>query len=370
MGNSRLGDIVIVTPFYASTDSRAQRLAKAVEGVNRSACIYGRQESSHSNGGAIGARFNNYVRAWNVIVKTRGVLIAVNAEFVLIAAIARFFGLSKPSLLVGDIYDHHGYIFHGFFSWVFHWVERAAILAADVAILPIKERLDQYRPALPSHVQRKILYMSNLGFERFVASKRLGGIENAVRYVGGTEERRTVIVFAGTLDVGRGLESLALAGVKFYSDLDVRIYGTGPLAKSFELNPLLAKCYYGPFIASQLEEIYRAADIISAFYELTVKNHKFCDPNKLREVFEHGKPMITNNMTPLSANVRDLGVGTVIDEVTPEGIHDAAKHMASHLELFATAITEKLGQFNEKVSSNADSLNVLKGMICPHRSDL
>jgi glycosyltransferase involved in cell wall biosynthesis len=348
----------IITPFVAATDSRAKRLAAALGSCGLDARVIGCAASPVTNSRVI-RRYQKYKDAIKQIRGVRGgVVVCVNAECTLIARAMKLLRLAHFESLVTDVYDHHAYIFEGSIGWIFHRIERLAIKAADAAIIPIKARLAQYQPPIKNRELERIFYISNLGFENSQSKSFLK--ESNVFFHG---RRRSVLVYAGTIDAGRGLNIIAEAAAAFSADLDVRIYGSGPLLKEYLKYEDFRRVYRGPFDVSSLPNIYEAADVICGFYELSVRNHIFCDPNKLREVFEFDKPLLTNSGTPLSERVESLGVGHVLNNLTIESVCDAALEMVNQKLQVVKRIDASRGNFDRLVGENGRNLEKLIGYL-------
>lgn len=339
----------IVTPFSAATDSRAMRLADALRSFGLDARVIGCNATSASR---IMRRYQKYRTAITHIRRVHsGVIVCVNSEFTLLAKVMKLMRLANFDGLVADIYDHHAYIFKGLIGGAFHGIERLAVKVADAAIIPASVRLEQYRPSLGSHELMRIFYVSNLGVAslqaRSTATDRSPPVDS---------EQRFTLIYAGTIDVGRGLIAIAEAASALGNDFDVRIYGGGPLLDEYLRNESFRRVYRGYFDVAALPDIYESADAICGCYELSVTNHAYCDPNKLREVFEFKKPLLTNAGTPLAARVESLGVGLVIGNVTKESVHSAVLEIAGQKDYIAERIEASSICFNRLVQENKNNL--------------
>lgn len=346
----------IITPFIPSTDSRAKRLAAALSARGFSVCLNG-YVATPPKGRFVG-RLDKYVYAIKQLRAVQGgVVVSVNAEYTLLARAMKFMRLAHFDHLVADIYDHHAYIFRGLMSLAFHCVERLSIRMADAAIIPIRKRLNQYRPPISVRERGRIFYISNLGF----SLKKAYSFTDSNSSPNQSQDR-CVVVYAGTIDSGRGLGALIESAAEF-SELDVRIYGSGPLLKEYLKDERFERIYTGQFDVSSLRSIYGPADVICGFYESSVPNNRFCDPNKLREVFEFHKPLLTNAGTPLSERVEALGVGFVVDDVSKESIRDGALELLKQKGHLEKRISTGRGHLERLVRENTDNLERLIGLI-------
>lgn len=354
----------ILTPFVSENDSRAQRLADALRTRGANVNVVGVEAPANPHGSRVLRRITNYYRAWINILNVRGVLVTVNAEYSLIAWLSRkLFLCNSVRAHVVDIYDHHGFIFSGILARLFNVIERSAIIAADAAIIPIEERLSQYTPPLLSSDCSKIFFISNLGFVSHAANADFDAFDQQCSSDFHDLCHRIVVIYAGTLDIGRGLPALAAAGVTYASEIEVRIYGSGPLEYDLKNRTDISPLVFGRFNMQQLADIYRDADMLCGIYELSVPNHKYCDPNKLREVFDYFIPMLTNDGTPLARQVGSMGVGCLLSSVTPDKIYEAAKYIRDNRSLLVRNIAASSKSLNIIIESNVRALDCLIGYI-------
>lgn len=343
-----------MTPFSAATDSRAIRLADALRSFGLDARVIGCNATSPSR---IVRRYQKYRTALKHIRRVHGgVIVCVNSEFTLLARVMKLMRLANFDDLVADIYDHHAYVFRGVIGKAFHRIEWLALKMADAAIIPASVRLEQYRPSLGSRELIRIFYVSNLGFESLRAHLAASYSTPRPPLDSG---RRFTLVYAGTIDVGRGLLVIAEAASVFGSDLDVKIYGAGPLLDEYLKNECFRRVYCGSFDVAALPDIYESADAICGCYELSVPNHIYCDPNKLREVFEFKRPILTNAGTPLAARVESLGIGFVIGNVTKQAVRGAVLEMGRQRDHIAGRIEESYVCFDRLVQENKRNLEEL-----------
>jgi glycosyltransferase involved in cell wall biosynthesis len=320
--------ITIVTPFFTNKDSRAKRFASELTRIGHQVTIVSTElelKSENNFFARLKRRLLRYTKAIKIITNIQGGLIAVNSEIALIAHTLRYLGIAKHLEFIAiDVYDHHGYIFTGIMAAIFSRIERMAVLRADAVIIPIPERLEQYNPKIPPKALNKIHFISNLGFDDLKAPSPITSYHSeAIK-----------LVYAGTIDAGRGILSLAKCAQQYPEKIKLDIYGSGPHLMEFANSKEFRAHYRGQFNFIDLERIYCNANFICGFYELNIPNHQYCDPNKLREIFEFEKPIITNKGTPLSAHVERMSIGLVVSDTSPESIFKAITECkATHAQL-------------------------------------
>lgn len=349
----------VISPFRAGADSRAQRLVARLRERQVPANLVSTADAVGEGGHRLLRRIKGYQVAWRAARKAR-IVVAVNCEYAIIATLAKWLNRlrgQKGPTVIADIYDHHGYIFPIPIAWLFHLVERLAIVFADWAIIPIPAREQQYYPALSSRELGRIVHISNLGFQYLDDSHSL---ESAASQ-GVLGKAR--LVYAGTLDRGRGLVAAAMAADLHPDEIEVSMYGGGPLLRDEKVFPVLQPVFKGLFVSEGLSKIYRGADAMLACYELSVPNHKFCDPNKLREVVEYGIPAITNGGTPFAADIADLQLGVVLDQVSPERICHALEEVRAKSAEWPGLFERSRFRLKERIDRNRSELDSLLAVV-------
>lgn len=313
--------VTLITPFPAETDSRAKRLSTALGQLGHQVTII--STASQTGGGRVTRRMRQYLRIASTVWKCPGHIIAVNSEIASIAVVLRKLSLTRQGAVIADIYDHHSYIFTGRLAKAFHAVENFAVKHSDAAIIPIKERLEQYVPRIVEAPSAKLAFVSNLGFP---------GSNSAEFLAPKSASAQMVLTYAGTIDQGRALPQLATFAAT-NPQATVRIFGSGPFLDQYLQDPAFARVYQGKFSAAELPSIYAESDVIYAPYETFVLNNRFCDPNKLRETYSFSRPMITNAGTPLANKVRSRDIGACVDELTPATIGAALEDIRNRLPI-------------------------------------
>lgn len=339
--------ITIITPFPSEKDSRAQRLSAEFKSLGDTVDIISTEPKKENHlVGKLSKRIHRYLTAIKEIKNTEGGLVAVNCEIALLANIIKILRINKSlKFIIVDVYDHHGYIFNGIPAKIFSILERLALIFSDAAIIPIQERLEQYNPKLSAKTRNKIEFISNIGFApprpHEITKNKTSNIFK--------------IIYAGTIDYGRGLHAIIETAKSYPDEIEIEIYGNGPLLPELLKSMDFKKIYRGGFKFHDLAILYSDADLIFAFYELIIPNHKFCDPNKLREVFEFNKPVLTNAGTPLSKMVESMGIGIVINEATSAEIISAARCASKSKESINNAIKVSRDTIEKIAAYNKDS---------------
>lgn len=343
--------ITILTPFTREKDSRAQRLAEELRSLGNNVDIISVEAKDlHPSTGRFKKRISRYLSAAKAISGITGGIIAVNCEITILSWMLRLFKINKNiDFLVIDVYDHHGYIFKGISAKIFASLERLALTIADAAIIPIPERINQYSPKLSNKILKKVFFISNIGFKNPTSTRMKADAPSNI----------VDIVYAGTIDEGRGLHSIIETAKLYPDEIKVRIYGNGPLLPELMKLNDFNKIYQGGFNFQDLQKIYSEADLICAFYELVVPNHQFCDPNKLREIFEFNKPVLTNSGTPLSKIVESMGIGFTIENVTATNIINAARATSKSRRDLSNAIESNRDSMRKLIETNKDSVEKL-----------
>ena len=304
--------ITIITPFRKLTDSRASRLAQAL--VSEGFEVQIRSTADEISGklnNKITRRICGYLSALKFAKQAENIIVSVNCEYTIISWIANIF-YGKNKKIWADIYDNHEFIFNRQpYRFMFKILEHAALLICDSAILPVERRLDQYSSLFLKIFKPKIYFISNIGFEKI----KLNNCNSS-----DAEEKNIKLVYAGTIDNGRGILPLVKAAENSSEFINLEIYGSGPYLDEYLEIKSFRKFYKGTFKFDDIKEIYKSADVISGFYELSVRNNAYCDPNKMREVYEFQIPIITNSGTPLSDVVLHCGVGAVISNMDSASI--------------------------------------------------
>ena len=76
--------------------------------------------------------------------------------------------------------------------------------------------------------------------------------------------------------------------------------------------------FYGKLSYAETLSIENRCDILIAFYDPSVPNHKFAAPNKFYEALMLGKPLIMAENTGMSEVVKKNDIGSVVPYSSPE----------------------------------------------------
>lgn len=325
--------IMIITPFEKVSDSRAVRLANALESM-------GFEVQIRSTADEINGKFNNkiirriggYISAFKMSKRAEEIIVSVNCEYTIIARIANCLR-KKNKKIWADIYDNHEYIFNiQPYRFIFKVLEHCALLMCDAAIIPIERRMQQYSDIFLRIFKPKIYFISNIGFEK-------QNSEN--NYLSNTSKNNVNLVYAGTIDKGRGILPLVMAAENSNGFIQLEVYGSGPYLNEYLELKIFRKFYKGLFKFGDLKKIYWSADVISGFYELSVPNNFYCDPNKMREIFEFRKPILTNSGTPLADMIIENDIGVVIKTVDSASIIKGLRYLKLRQDEILLNINDK-----------------------------
>lgn len=128
------------------------------------------------------------------------------------------------------------------------------------------------------------------------------------------ENKDFTIFYAGILTKNRGLDEIiqsikGITGIKFIiAGYDA---GYGNISKSVENIKnvkFIGKISYREVIIRTFE-----SDMIVAFYDPKIPNHKYASPNKLFEAMMCEKPILTNYGTVMAKYVKDENCGVLVD---------------------------------------------------------
>lgn len=306
------------SPFDYKKDSRSRRLINFFESKNEKIQTFFFNRK-HKN--ALLNRMDMYTSFYKWLklenIKKNSKIITGNAEYTIIARVYSLIN-NKALNIIGDIHDNHAYIFTGIASTLYYAIESIALLTSNAIILPSLRRKVQYPKILTVLLEEKFIEISNSG---------LTPIQPATPNNTKKDNSEIKIIYAGSIDYGRMIEDLLELEKKFHF-ISVEIYGDGPLLKN---SPQIFNSHYkGKFSFSQLSKIYNDADYIFACYSASVKNNKLAQPNKLREVFEYNKPIITNTGTLFSEAAIEYKCGLVVDFKNKNQLIEKIKEYIQH----------------------------------------
>jgi len=145
-----------------------------------------------------------------------------------------------------------------------------------------------------------------------------------------------IIIYQGSLNPGRGLESMILA-MKFLINFQFQIFGDGPLRKKLEklvqeanLNERVIFMGRKPF--SELKFYTRQAFLAVSLEENLGKNYYYSLPNKLFDYIQARVPVLVSDLPEMKLIVEKYEVGIVSDTHDPAGLAGIINEMMSNDE--------------------------------------
>ena len=167
------------------------------------------------------------------------------------------------------------------------------------------------------------------------------------------EEDKNLIIYQGSVNINRGLESL----VKAMQQVDhsiLYIIGDGDIfdriiSLVLELNlshkvKMLGKIHY-----ELLHDYTMQADLGVSLEENVGLNYKYALPNKLFNYINSEVPVLVSNLPEMAAIVNKYKVGETIDEIKPEAIAEKINSLFTN--------PEKLKEYKANTQQAAKELN-------------
>lgn len=139
-----------------------------------------------------------------------------------------------------------------------------------------------------------------------------------------TNSNSRIIIYQGSINVGRGLE-LMLQAMVLLPDAILVIAGDGPELKKLKeiansLNVLARVQFTGTLLPDRLRELTRKAAVGISIEEAVGQSYFAALPNKLFDYIQAGIPVLTSNLPEMVAIVKLYEVGMILEERTPEGL--------------------------------------------------
>lgn len=223
--------------------------------------------------------------------------------------------------LVYDIYDYFSETAHGnkIVLKLSKLFETFVINHATATIICSEKREEQIRPANPKRLV--ILHNAPSNSQIVVSNRRICM----------SEDDKPKLVYVGNLVEDRCIREVVDIARKC-PDVEVHIGGIGALERfvdnaAHELDNLY---YYGKMAYEDVLELEKQCDIMVAFYDQHVPNHRYAAPNKFYEALALGKPIIM---------LHDTGVDDIVDQyklgITVE------QNIESMIEGIRTLISER-----------------------------
>jgi glycosyltransferase involved in cell wall biosynthesis len=316
--DGQIGQIIVLRSLPLDSDSRTNKMISAYRAAGYAvrALAWNRGKTGKADPaityfegqGQIGAKWrnlSNYLRwCWFLVTE----LIGRRHEYSTVHVIdfdTAIVGVPVGKLLgkriVFDGYDHFGSIRENRLARaLFDKLERGLMRIADLTILPSRQRVGQYGVADLDPV-----IISNIPDDMPTPT------DGASPDAGGA----LTIAYVGTLQgQHRGLEYLP-AICRRNPGIRVVVGGLGELAPQFgeaarQLDNLQ---FLGQLSYDDALNVMASADILYGPYLLTADYHEYASPNKMYEHVLLGRPLITNDGTPVGDFVRDNETGYLFD---------------------------------------------------------
>lgn len=221
-------------------------------------------------------------------------------------AFSSYLAKTQRCRFVYDVFDYYvdSFSVPGILKQIVERIDTHIMNKADAVIICTEERKKQLRYAHPKklitihNTPMKIDLINNLNYEKHDTIK---------------------IVYVGILSYGRNIiETCEFVSNNHRYELHIGGFGI--------LEPEVQKYassndnihYYGKLSYSETLQLEQKCDILIAFYDPKVPNHKYAAPNKFYEALMLGKMLIMAEGTGMSDVVRDNDIGIVVPFSCPK----------------------------------------------------
>lgn len=218
--------------------------------------------------------------------------------------------------LVYDIYDYFSDTAHGnkYILKICKWLETKVINYSTATIICSEQRKEQIIPAKP----KMLTIIHNAPSEQQIK------IDTSGIFIANSDMPK--LVYVGNLVEDRCIREIVELA-KIHQELEFHIGGMGILEDfvkdaSKELSNLF---FYGKMKYSDVLALEKECDIMIAFYDQKVKNHRYAAPNKFYEALGLGKPLIMLHKTGVDDVIDKYGLGVTVNqniESMSEGINN------------------------------------------------
>ena len=149
-------------------------------------------------------------------------------------------------------------------------------------------------------------------------------------------DSRRIIIYQGSLNPGRGLESMIHA-MKYLSNSQFQIFGDGPLRTKLEnltseLNLGDRIMFMGRKPFSELRFYTRQASVAVSLEENLGKNYYYSLPNKLFDYIHAQVPVLVSDLPEMKKIVEEYKAGMVAPSHDPSVLADMIQHMMDNHE--------------------------------------
>lgn len=207
--------------------------------------------------------------------------------------------------IVYDIYDYFSDTAHGSESVlkIARWFETRVINHASATIICSEQREEQIKPAIP----KKLAIIHNAPAKH--------QIETHSPSICQSDSDKPKLVYVGNLVEDRCMREIVELA-KIHQDVEFHIGGMGVLETLMqETEESLSNFYfYGKMKYSDVLALEKACDIMIAFYDQKVRNHRYAAPNKFYEALGLGKPLIMLHKTGVDDVIDKYELGSTVDQ--------------------------------------------------------
>ncbi len=151
---------------------------------------------------------------------------------------------------------------------------------------------------------------------------------------------KKIIIYQGTLNVGRGIE-LMMETIRFLDNVIFVIAGDGDIAeklrkKAIQLGLGEKVTFLGRMALNELHQYTIQADLGMSLEENLGLNYYYALPNKLFDYIQAGVPVITSDFPEMAKIVRDFNIGLSTNERDPVKLASIISEMLTNNELRTT----------------------------------
>ena len=222
-------------------------------------------------------------------------------------AFSSYFFKKKNVKFIYDIFDYYvdSFSVPNYLKYAIEKIDSYIINKADYVIICTDQRKKQLKYANP----KKLCVIHNT--PQYCEFKKNDNFD--------VSSEKIKIVYVGILSYGRNILEMC-DFVSNNSEYELHIGGFGILenkVKNFSDSNDNIK-YYGKLSYEMTLELESKCDIITAFYDPKIRNHKFAAPNKFYEALMLGKPVVMALDTGMSDIVEKYEIGAVVPFDKPE----------------------------------------------------
>lgn len=154
------------------------------------------------------------------------------------------------------------------------------------------------------------------------------------------DDKKIIIMQGAGINIQRGAEE-AVEAMKHLPDCVLLVIGSGDvyntlLQLSAEHNVSERTIFMSRLPYSDLMEFTQIADVGLTLDKNTNINYRYSLPNKLFDYIQAGIPVISSDLTEVTAIVKKFDIGMVINNVTPSEIANAIKNLFRDNETYTT----------------------------------